>query len=174
VKELDKFDIDIIKLGTGSHDYQFEIGNSFFEAFGGEIINKGKGNVNVTLDKNERLIDVTFHLDLEVELTCDRSLEKFDYQIDETEGLIFKYGDEEGELDENIIIIPHNSQRINLAQPIYEFISLAVPMKKLHPRFDGEDDIDELVYTSKKEEKKEIEEKATDPRWEALQKLKKN
>jgi len=173
VKELDKFDIDIIKLGTGSHDYQFEIGNSFFEAFDGEIINKGKGKVDVTLDKNERLIDVTFHFKLNVELTCDRSLEKFDYQIDETEGLIFKYGEEEGELDENIIIIPHSSQRINLAQHIYEFTSLAVPMKKLHPKFDDTDDTDELVYSSNEEYQPEVENQATDPRWEALQKLKK-
>jgi len=173
VKVLENFNIDIYNLSNDKHDYQFQIGNSFFESFPEQIIDKGQGVVNVELVKSETLIDITFDIAITVELECDRTLEPFDYQIDLTQGLIYKYGEEEKELDDEIIIITRNQQRINLAQHIFEYIGLAIPMKKLHPKFEGEDESDELIYTSKEEEKKEEDDnEAVDPRWQALRKLK--
>jgi len=168
---LDNYNIDIYKLSNDTHNYQFKIGNSFFEAFPGEIVEKGSGLVDVTLNKSETLIELIFDIDVHVELVCDRSLEKFDYPLKFTKGLILKYGDEESELDDEIMIITRDKQRINVAQPIYEYISLAIPMKKLHPRFEGEDDTDEMIYSSKQETEDNNDE-AVDPRWQALKKLK--
>ncbi|MGI9543667.1 MAG: YceD family protein, partial [Cyclobacteriaceae bacterium] len=62
---------------------------------------------------------------------------------------------------------------LDLSQYIYEFVALSVPMKKLHPRFDGEPSEDALVYSSS-DEMQTTEQEATDPRWAALKKLKKN
>jgi len=65
---------------------------------------------------------------------------------------------------------------INIGDFIYEFITLAVPLKKLHPRYEeafDEDDEPEMIYTSQ-EESDEEESQESDPRWEALKKLKGN
>lgn len=179
------FDIDILQLSYGSHDYEFDINSSFFEGFEDRIIEKGELKVKLTLDKSETLLRADFVIDGYVELTCDRSLENFDYPISENNQLIFKYGSEYSELTEEIITIPKDLPTINVAQYIYEFIGLAIPIKKLHPKFakEEEDEEDEsegiLIYTTKKEDDEEDEEDEedeakTDPRWDILNNIKKN
>ncbi len=171
MQELDKFNIDIFRLSNSTHDYQFEIGNSFFEAQPGSLISEGKGEVKVVLDKSDNFIQAGFELDLVVKLECDRSLEPFDYAIKKEESLIFKYGEEEMEIDDNIVIIHRNRQRINMAQYIYEFIGVSIPMKKLHPRFENEGEEDELIYSSGSESDEGGTE-PVDPRWHKLKNLK--
>ncbi len=173
MRELDRFNIDIFRLSNSTHDYQFEIGNSFFEAQSGSFVNEGQGLVNVVLEKNDNFMKAGFILNITVKLECDRSLEVFDFKIEKEESLIFKYGEEETELDDNIVIIHWDRQRINLAQYIYEFISVAIPMKKLHPRFEQneEGEGDELIYSSEDKGNSEKDD-SIDPRWQKLKKLK--
>jgi uncharacterized metal-binding protein YceD (DUF177 family) len=108
-----------------------------------------------------------------VTLTCDRSLELFDYPIEEDRQIIFKYGDQEMELDHQMVMITNETQRIDVGQYIFEFIGLAVPMKKLHPRYEQEAEFGTLVYSSG-DESPDKDQPESDPRWGALKKLKKN
>lgn len=67
-------------------------------------------------------------------------------------------------------MIHRGTETLELGQYIYEFIALAIPMKKLHPRFQDEpDDEGSIIYTSDTDKKEEEE---IDPRWEKLKKLK--
>jgi uncharacterized metal-binding protein YceD (DUF177 family) len=85
-------------------------------------------------------------------------------------------------MDENVLQIVPETQFINIAQHLYDFIGLAVPMKKLHPRFIEETDEDEedeseglLIYTTgtaDEEEDDDDEDGPVDPRFEALRKIK--
>jgi uncharacterized metal-binding protein YceD (DUF177 family) len=53
---------------------------------------------------------------------------------------------------------------------MYEFIAVAIPIKKLHPRFrdeDGGDEAGKIVYRASTEGDSSV-----DPRWDALKKLK--
>lgn len=189
-----QFDIDIIKLSNSVHEFQFNIDSSFFAEFEDSLIQKGNLKAKVILEKSSTLIQATFEIDGVVELICDRSLEPFDLEISITEPLIFKYGEEYSELTEEIITIPRDLPTLNVSQYIYEFIGLAVPMKKLHPKFRSEDDWEDeeeedesdsiLIYSTQTEgyedaEKSEnsennSEEGPLDPRWEILKNIKKN
>ncbi len=92
--------------------------------------------------------------------------------------MTFKYGEEFKELSEEIIQIPFDTQKLNVAQYIYEFIGVQVPMKKLHPKFrkeeeDEDDDTNtKLIYKSDLLEDEDTFN--TDPRWDALKKIKKD
>jgi uncharacterized protein len=169
---LDGFNIDIFKLNEGSHNYEFKFEEDFFAEFEDSIIEIGRGDVRTILEKNESFMKLAVTIEGEVELECDRSLDKFMYHFKTERRFIFKYGEEEQELDDEIIIITRNKQRLNIAQYIYECIGLEVPMKKLHPRFGKEEnENDELIYSSEtdqEEEKPEI----IDPRWDKLKNLK--
>jgi uncharacterized metal-binding protein YceD (DUF177 family) len=117
-----------------------------------------------------------------VNLTCDRSLETFDYPLDITETLLVKYGAQEMELDDNVLQIPHDTQALNLAQHLFDYIGLAIPMKKLHPRFevDESSDDDILIYSTARDEDADADQDApgnegsADPRWDILKKLNNN
>jgi uncharacterized metal-binding protein YceD (DUF177 family) len=70
---------------------------------------------------------------------------------------------------------------LNVAQHVYDFINLAIPMKKIHPRFqeEEEDEDDEievkLIYSSTPEEDElKEEDEQVDPRWNILKNLKNN
>ena len=114
-------------------------------------------------------------------MICDRSLECFDYNIDINEQVIFKYGEDEMELENNIYVITGSTQRLRLGQIIYELITVAIPMRKLHPRFAEEDlERDDGLYYSSYEKsgtdrsQNKTDRDSTDPRWDALKKLRDN
>lgn len=181
------FDIEVIKFKDGKHEIDFEIGESFFQNFeDNEIVEKGRLTTRVNLDKGANVIELNFHIKGTVQLTCDRSLEVFDHPLDFTEKMIYKYGAEEQEIDENVYMITRDTPSINVAQLIYEFILLALPAKKIHPDHRNELDDEDLeveggyVYIDGQPDAEEEDEnpaadegtKPVDPRWEQLMKLK--
>jgi uncharacterized metal-binding protein YceD (DUF177 family) len=171
---LKKYKIDIFNLPSGEHEYSFDFDPDFFKNFENSPVEKGSGVVKVNLEKSETFLEMSMEIKGTLELLCDRSLDPFDYPVILQKKIIFKFGDEldPGEEDE-IIFIPWNTQTIQLEHYIYEFLSLEVPMKKLHSRFLEEDNnIEEetLVYSSPSESKSK-EEENIDPRWQKLENL---
>ena len=131
----------------------------------------GKLKANIDLDKNDSFIGMDVQIEGNVELTCDRSLEKFQHPINEHRKVIFKYGDQEQEIDHEVVMITGDTQQIDVGQYIFEFIGLAVPMKKLHPRFkDSDDEFGTMVYSSDKPETPN--EAETDPALEKITRFK--
>jgi len=189
MKFLKNYNIDVIKLKEGKHDFTFPVDREFFENFEAEeFLHGGKLQAKICINKLTSLIEATFEIEGDVNLTCDRSLETFNFPLYTSEKVIYKYGLEEIEVTEDVFMITRDTPNINVAQLIYEFILLAIPAKKIHPDFlDEMDEEDfegegELVYISdeefggnlieEREDSNDSEEK-TDPRWEILKKLKK-
>ena len=178
MKVLRTFDIHIFNLAIGEYSYEFEVNEKLFEAFENEIVKKGSLTAKIELRKSESLIEMNFQIDGAVELECDRSLDLFDYPLSFEKRMLFKPGDVEEELSEEILVISNDTQTINVASLIFEFITVEIPMKKLHPRFEEEDefeaDLEEegiLIFSSESETEIE-EELEPDERWSALKKLK--
>lgn len=179
MNKLRDYEIGIAKLSNRVHHYEFLLKEPFFEEFGKEIILGGDLRAEVELDKTESLL--TFHFDIKgtVRLNCDRSLEEFDYPLDVQATFRMKYGDENTELDDDLWQITPNTQTINIAQHLYDYIGLALPMKKLHPRFveeeeDEENEQDILIYTSRTgpdTDEDDDDDEDVDPRWDALRNL---
>ncbi len=162
------YQIDIYNLSDQLHEFEFEIDDALVSMMEHSVLSKGKGTCKVLLQKSETMMTLHFSIDVKVELTCDRSLEKYDYPIATKEDLIVKFGEEDDDSHEEYTIIRKDTPSIFVDGLIYEFISLAVPMKKLHPKYEGQDSPD-MIYSTKEEEKTE---EVVDPRWEALKKLK--
>lgn len=173
MRENKKYNINIYGLKSGVHDFDFEYDDGLFSFEEYSMVEKGSGSIKVKLEKTETLMTLDFKIEGSVELTCDRSLEEFDYAIDLDQKLILKYGEVFDDNNEEIWVIPDSTQTFNVERNIFEFINVAIPMKRLHPKFNDEDSEDiELVYSSEPEESIEIEEETTDPRWAALKDLK--
>ncbi|MFC2126391.1 DUF177 domain-containing protein, partial [Bacteroidota bacterium] len=80
-----------------------------------------------------------------------------------------------------IYTITSSTQRLKLGQPIFELVSVAVPMKKLHPQFIEEDqESEDVIFYSSSEnpgsdqDNERTDEDNIDPRWETLKKIKDN
>ena len=174
MKGLRDFQIDIFRLSHKLHEFEFNIDDRLFSQFEHSIVEHGKGKCYLELTKSETMMTLNFRIDAFVELICDRSLDSFDYPIKIDEKVIIKFGEDNYSLSEDVLVIKQDTASINIGEFIYEFITLAVPLKKLHPRFEDEleeDDEPEMIYTSQDEEETD-DSQETDPRWEALKKLK--
>jgi uncharacterized metal-binding protein YceD (DUF177 family) len=133
------------------------------------------------LVKSSTMLQLHFHTEGSVQLLCDRTLEPFEEPVITDDRIILKFGDRDEELTDEIEIINRNTNRINIAKYVFEFIALSLPFKKLHPSLRTEEEADDsdddeviLIYSSEDKEDNgdsDSEEKI-DPRWEALKKLK--
>jgi uncharacterized metal-binding protein YceD (DUF177 family) len=171
------YSVNIVGLSNKEHHFEYEFGDEFFRKYGTDLLSQGRFHVDVVLNKHETFIEVDFKSKGTGRLICDRSLEAFDQPIETENKIVFKYGEAYQEMTDEIIVIPRDTATLELGQYIYEFLSLAVPIKKLHPRF--QDEVDEaengegkIVYSSDAHEEKKDEEENIDPRWNILKKLK--
>ena len=178
-KVLKEYDIDIIKLSNNKHSYSFDIDRVLFENMPDSFLTEGKLTSKVLLEKSETMIQANFETKGYVQLICDRSNELFDFEISVNNKVIFKFGDDFNELTEDIVIIPRNLQKLNVAQYLYEFVVLAIPIKKLHPKFieqEKEDEVEtegSVIYSTSIPKFDKEDNAETDPRWSALANLKK-
>jgi uncharacterized protein len=177
--KLRAFDIEIYHIKEHvQHTFNFKLTSEFFSLFEESVVQKGLLDVDVVLEKTALHIRVSISINGIVELVCDRSLDEFDYQINSVTPLIFKFSEEEeGEITDEIIGIKRETTKINMAQYIYEFINLELPIKKLHPRFQGEENQEDdsfLIYSTESKEEENNDsptEDLMDPRWLALKSL---
>lgn len=170
---MEAYRVNIVGLSNSTHHFSFEVDDGLFKRYGGDLISNGSFIADVMIDKRETFLEVNFEIQGTAKLICDRSLEPFDYPMWVGKKVVFKFGDENQELTDEIVIIHRDTQQLELGQYIYEFISLAVPMKKLHPRFREEEDSSEgkIIYSSESSARAGSAE--TDPRWDKLKDLKK-
>lgn len=131
------------------------------------MIENGDAIINVELNKTSSFIEMEFNIKGTVQLVCDRSLEVFSEEVENNHKMLFKYGDHDEELSDEIVLIDRDTQRINIAHYIYEFMSLDIPMKKIHPKY--RDEADEGIVFSSDDNEEEIEN--NDPRWDKLKGL---
>ena len=170
MKKLNAYIIHFAHLKAGNHNFDYEIDDKFLENFEQDILKNLKISVNIELKKGDALTEVNFSFEGYVTLICDRSLEEFNYPIQFNQLLFLKYGEHYEELNEELIQIPSNFQEFDISQFVFEFITLQVPLKKIHPKYNEDDDffysthnIDEALKTDN-----------IDPIWENLKKLKNN
>lgn len=173
---MSAYGIHIVGLSNNLHSFTFELSKDFFKTYGTDLIANGLFQASVDLNKHETFLEVTFRIEGTADLTCDRSLETFEYAVKCRHSIVFKFGDVNEELSDEIVIIHRDTVTLELGQYFYEYLALSVPMKKLHPRFLEEETDDEtaegkIVYTSQTSAD-EQEETEIDPRWNILKKLK--
>jgi uncharacterized metal-binding protein YceD (DUF177 family) len=167
-----KLSINFVGLDLKAHHFSFSLDDEFLQHYGQGFLPSGQFSAEIVLDKHETFIEADFKIEGTTKLTCDRSLEVFDFPIHLEKKVLFKYGEEDAELTDEIIIISRERTSLDLGQLIYEFIALSIPIKKLHPKFQDKDDEGEgtMIYSSATDD--ETDEEEVDPIWEKLKKLK--
>ncbi len=170
---LKDFIIPFEGLSIGNHEFDFDVNQLFFEEIAYSEIRNGSVNVKLDFDKQETMLILSFSIDGNVEVQCDRCTDNFNYPIQGDQQLIVQFGDHFVEEDSEIIVIPRTDSEINLAPYIYEYIFLMLPIQRIHP----DDNLGNSTCNKEmleKLEKLSFSEKHDDPRWDVLKKLKKN
>jgi uncharacterized protein len=166
------FVVNFGSLASGEHEFEFEVKDSFFQRFDQSIIQKGNVDVLVVVEKKENMLLFDFTMEGTVTVPCDRCLEDLDLDIEGYNELVVKIGAETEEISEKVIVISSKEYEIDLAQYIYEFISLMIPMRNVHDENENGQACDpEILKELDKHIVHENHDTNIDPRWEALKKI---
>lgn len=132
------------------------------------------GTVYIEFYRTLHFIRTKFQVDATVELICDRSLDEFDYDIEQNYEVLFKAEKIEESADENGAIrnFDHANKQISLEQDVRDTILLNLPSKKLHPRFLDEEGNPKETFNQKYGDVSDDDVEKTDPRWDKLKDLK--
>jgi uncharacterized protein len=128
---LDHFSIPYQGLKNGMHTLHFKVDEGFFESFENSIVKSGVFDVEMELDKRPDLSIATFNCDGHVVLPCDRCLLDFELPLSVDFTIHIKYGEPTKDDDEVLFLDPETSH-INVAQHIYEWICISLPMVRTH------------------------------------------
>jgi uncharacterized metal-binding protein YceD (DUF177 family) len=96
-------------------------------------IKKGKVEVTVSVKRVSSVFEFNFVLKGEVSVPCDRCLDDMPIDIETKNRLIVKFGKTYSEESDEVVIIPEDEGELNIAWFLYEFVTLNVPMKHVHP-----------------------------------------
>jgi uncharacterized metal-binding protein YceD (DUF177 family) len=185
--KFDAYKIDLKSMQADFVSYKFLLGNVFFVNIDSPEVQKGKANVELLVKKT---LPYVFELDFRISgivwVPCDCCLDEIEQTIEVSDKLMVKLGREYAE-ENDLIIIPEEEGVINVAWFMYEFITLAIPMKHIHPpgkcnktmtvklqkhlRTIGneEDDNDEVDLSVEAEDMET--ETQIDPRWNDLKNI---
>ena len=168
--KLSDFQISFSGLKLGAHRFDFQIEDSFFQLYDYAEIDSGQINAIILLQKKSNLLELEFQVKGNVTLACDTCTEDYTQSIESNFKQIVKFSDvTEIEETDEIIILPTNEHSLNVAHQLYELIHLSLPSRRTH--LDEADCNQEIL--EKLEELAFQEPEEIDPRWSALQSLKK-
>lgn len=172
-----------------THEYKLD--NEFFANIDGPEVQRGKVNVKLDVKRTTALYELNFHLTGVIYIPCDRCLDDMEHEVNTDEELFVKMGTEYSEESDNLLIIPETEGELNVAWFLYEYIALTIPLKHVHPygkcnkemsirlhkmsarRNDEEEPEEEIpLFVDDETANISADEQETDPRWDALKKLK--
>lgn len=161
-----------VRLGGPDETVEFTLGDSFFASSENNEWDGGLIQVSVAVSEAPGVITLEFNMSGNINITCDRCLEFYTESIASTQTLYIKFGEETGEISENVIVLSREEHHLEISPFLNEFLILALPLKKVHA--DNDDGTSgcnkKMIEKLEKHLIQEVEE-ITDPRWDELKKL---
>ena len=130
-----EFEIAFVGLKPGIHEFNYLIDERFFEAFQQQDFRQCKANIKLSLDRKSSFMLLKFEIGGVLEVTCDRCnsnlpfnlWDEFNITVKMVENPEFMNDNEE---DPDMYYIAQGESHIDVANWIYEFINLSLPMQK--------------------------------------------
>jgi uncharacterized metal-binding protein YceD (DUF177 family) len=173
-----EFEIAFVGLKPGIHEFNYLIDDKFFEPFQQQDFHNCNANVKLLLDKKSSFMILKFEIGGTLEVTCDRCNNNLPLELWDEFIMTVKMVEEPEQMngqedDPDVCYISQSENHLDLANWIYEFISLSIPMQKVceFEKMDGPycnpTALDVLKNLGAKDEKT-----TENPIWKGLEKFK--
>ncbi len=169
MKQLSEYNINFASLKQGIHLFEYKIDDTFFQLFEYNEFTSADFKVKLTFEKQSTMLLLDFKIKGSIEVPCDRCLDEVKLKIKGEENLIVKFGDEDYDDTDDLVVLSENEHQINIAKYIYEYIQINIPQKRAHKKKECNQ---EVIAKLKKIEVKENKTENIDPRWSKLTQLK--
>jgi uncharacterized protein len=132
VNPFSEYRIPYLGLKLGKHQYQFTLTAEFFDKFEFSEIHESNLQVEVELEKQSTMLILNFQLAGDVQTTCDHCGDELSIQIETSQQLIVKFGEETSDTDDDILILGTSEHEVDIHQYLYEYAHLALPARHVH------------------------------------------
>lgn len=121
------FSLPVSGLKTGVHQYQFCLDRDFFGQFEASPIEDAKIDVQLELDKRPDMMVLDFEISGHVKTECDRCTAEIELPIEDERQLLVKFGEADGDENDEVVFIHRDQSEFNVAEYLYEFSVIATP-----------------------------------------------
>lgn len=182
-----EFKVPLKMLTKGEHTYTYHLDKVFFKNMESTDVRDADLEVTLKVVYTGELYNLDFKVEGTVTTLCDRCLDDLVLPIDTDYAISVKYGDDYNDDSDTLMEIPYSDNDLNVAYMIYDTVSLAIPIKHVHPLgkcnramttmlkkhratgIDGDDMADEMM--DEIESGSFDDNTPSDPRWDALKGL---
>ena len=123
-------------LSLGEHIFEWTIDSGFFAMYEMSEISDASVSVQLTMTKHNRFLELNFVMDGWVEVSCDRCLDPLKLNMASEAQMIVRFGEHHSDDDtdnDDVIVLSQGEDRLNVAQYLYEFAHLNLPLRRVHP-----------------------------------------
>ncbi|MDF2191935.1 DUF177 domain-containing protein [Paraflavitalea sp. CAU 1676] len=130
------FDIAFVGLKPGIHEFEYPIDDKFFVEYQEQDFKNCKAQVKLTLDKKTGFMLLKFEIGGQLEVICDRCGNNLPLQLWDDFNVVVKMVEDpevmnEQEEDPDVHYISRGESHLHIADWIYEFINLSIPMQRM-------------------------------------------
>ena len=125
VKSNKEYIIPFVGLSLGSHKFEFDVTDAFFEGIEYSIIHKGNVRVELLLEKRETMLVGNYIINGTVETNCNRCNDPVETKVKGDYRLVYKFGTEPSD-DESLIIVYPEEFEINIKDNVFELITVSL------------------------------------------------
>jgi uncharacterized metal-binding protein YceD (DUF177 family) len=132
-----EFDIAFVGLKPGIHEYQYEIGDKFFEAYQSSEFRNCAAQVKLSLDKKNGFMLLKFEIGGKADVVCDRcGSNSLPWNLWDEFNIVVKLVDNPEEMNEqeedpDVYYLSRGESHLHVADWIYEFLLLSLPMQTM-------------------------------------------
>ncbi|MEM6378694.1 MAG: DUF177 domain-containing protein [Bacteroidota bacterium] len=172
---LVEYTIPIKGLSNGIYQFEYQIDRNFLTHFEQSPVSQANIQMQVDLEKKPGLFVLQFNFSGTIETDCDRCLAAINLPVSGENRLLVKYSEEAESDDPEVVYIHPEATKLELADFIYEFLILSIPMIKVYDCEAVEEanipcDYDMLDRLSEPSDDAD-ETENTNPAWEELKKF---
>ena len=130
-----EFDIAFVGLKPGLHEYDYEVDSKFFQDYKQTDFSNCQAKIKLTLEKNTSFLMLKFEVGGNMEVVCDRCGNNLGMELWDEFNLIVKLVENPDEMnvtedDPDIHYISRTESHLHVADWIYEFVTLSIPMQR--------------------------------------------
>ena len=173
-----EFEIAFVGLKPGIHVFEYRIEDKFFTPYGEQDFKNCLSDIKLSLDKKSSFMQLKFDLTGTVDVICDKCGNSLNKQLWDEYNLLVKIVDDpelmnEQEEDPDVYYISRSESHLFVADWIYEFINLCLPMQKMcaPEEMGGPQCNNEVLETLKKMEE-DVMKDSNNHLWKGLEKFK--
>ncbi|MCM1041204.1 MAG: DUF177 domain-containing protein [Bacteroides sp.] len=170
------FRLEFAGLKEGKHTFAYVLEQEFMELYPeADVFCEPQVRVELEMEKRERMMLLSFRFSGTAGTACDRCLRPLRFGVEVQEEIIVKTasaGESDAQDEENLWWVSEKDTAIDLAPYFYETIALSRPLQVFCPEDETGAPTCDPAMLHLYEQPSGQQEPETDPRWDALKKLK--